>query len=256
MSVACTFNCLEDTKLKVPDAIIVGTGLGSLADTEKFLRISTTEEEKVMSPTSFIQSGHNTIAGQIALLLDTDCYNMTHVQQAVSFEHVLIDAQINISEGKEAVLAGAVDEHITILDDLASRFGIDSKISSQLSEGAGFFIMGPDKSKAVVEVIAVAVVKNENLPANISSYLSKNELKVDDITMGFVGYNLSEKIVDDFTFDTICYTDFIGRHFASVSFGLHLASQYLQQDGQTGNYGLVINIASNSQVGLTLLKRV
>ena len=77
MSVACSFKCLEDIVQQQPDAIIVGTGLGALADSNTFLQVSTTNEEKVLPPTPFIQSGHNTIAGQIALLLGTDCYNMT-----------------------------------------------------------------------------------------------------------------------------------------------------------------------------------
>src|ERR1044071_5894076 len=37
MSVSCAMDCLHQAELKQPDAIIVGTGLGCLFDTEKFL---------------------------------------------------------------------------------------------------------------------------------------------------------------------------------------------------------------------------
>jgi len=255
MSVACSFKCLKELGLQQPDAIIVGTGLGALADTEKFLHVSTTDEKKVLPPTPFIQSGHNTIAGQIALLLGSDCYNMTHVQQAVSFEHALIDAQLNIVEGKQAVLAGAVDEHINILDELANRFSVDTQISRQLSEGCGFFILGPDESKAKVELLGVSIFRKNNIADSISAFLANHQLKAGDINMGFIGYNMTAKQSFDFPFDVLCYTDFGGRHFSSAAFGTYLAVDQLRRV-QTNNYVLVVNIASENEVGLSLLKSV
>ncbi len=253
MSVACSFKCMADINLEQPDAIIVGTGLGALAHTVKFLQVSTTAEEKVLPPTSFIQSGHNTIAGQIALLLGTDCYNMTHVQQAISFENALMDAQLNIGEGKQAVLTGAVDEHIDILDDLANRFNIDNQISSQFSEGCGFFILGPDESTAKVELLGVSILRENNIAGSISTFLAKYHLQVEDINMGFIGYNLTIDQNIDLPFEVLCYTDFGGRHFSSSAFGFYLAVMHLQQE-QANNYTLVVNIASENDVGLTILK--
>ena len=55
----------------MPDAIITGTGLGCLEDTEKFLTAMVTNKEEFLTPTSFIQSTHNTVSAQIALLLPT-----------------------------------------------------------------------------------------------------------------------------------------------------------------------------------------
>jgi 3-oxoacyl-[acyl-carrier-protein] synthase II len=256
MSIACAFKCLRDTGVEQLDAIIIGTGLGSLADTEKFLKISTTSEQKLLPPTSFIQSGHNTIAGQIALLLKNDCYNMTHVQQGFSFEHALLDSMLNITEGKKLVLAGAVDEHIPLLEDLANRFKMPESIKGQLSEGAGFFSMGPDKSKAMAEVKAISISQNDSLSAAIMSFLDVNQLSSGDIEMGFVGHNLSAETSENLPFATVIYTDYSGRHFSSSAFGLHLASQFLQHYGKLGAHVIIINIAANNKVGLTLLQRV
>ncbi len=256
MSIACAFKCLQDIEEEQLDAIIIGTGLGSLADTEKFLKVSTTTEQKSLPPTSFIQSGHNTIAGQIALLLKNDCYNITHVQQGLSFEYVLLDSMLNISEGKKLVLAGAVDEYIPLLSDLANRFKLPGNIKDQLSEGAGFFILGPDKSRAVAEVKSISISQFDDLTEAILSFLDDNQLNSDKIEMGFVGYNLSAGALEKLPFATVIYTDYSGRHFSSSAFGLHMASQYLQHYGNSGNHVIIINIAANNKVGLTLLQRV
>ncbi len=256
MSIACVFKCLKDIRDEQLDAIILGTGLGSIADTEKFLKVSTTTEEKLMPPTSFIQSGHNTISGQIALLLKNDCYNMTHVQQGLSFEHALLDSMLNISEGKQLVLVGGVDEHSLLLNDLANRFRLHDNIKDQLSEGAGFFLLGPEKSKAVAEVKSVLINQFDNLSESILSFLRDNQLNFVDIEMGFIGLNLSFQTLIKLPFETVHYTDYSGRYFSSSAFGLHMASQFLIHYGKVGNYVIVVNIASNDKIGLTLLERV
>lgn len=256
MSIACAFSCLKNVSKNQLDAIIIGTGLGALADTEKFLTVSTTTEERILSPTSFIQSGHNSIAGQIALLLKNDCYNMTHVLHALSFEHALLDSMLNITEGRQQVLVGAVDELTPLVKDLAVRFLLPNQIKYQLSEGAGFFIMGPDKTRAIAEVKSVSMQYFDNLADCVSSFLKDNHLGFDDIQKGFVGYNLMAKNNQYIGFDTLCYTDYTGRYFSSSAFGLHIASRYLQAYAQTGSHSLVINVASKNRVGLTLLKRV
>jgi len=256
MSIACAFKCLQDSGEEQPDAIIVGTGLGSLADTEKFLKVSTSIEKKILPPTSFIQSGHNTIAGQIALLLINDCYNMTHVQQALSFEHALLDSMLSISEGKKLVLTGAVDEHTPLLDDLANRFGINEDTKDQLSEGAGYFVLGPNRSKANAEIVSTSISNYDSLTDSISSFLRDNELSDRDIEKGFIAFSLSDKFPVDLDFELLCYSDYSGRHFSSSAFGLHIANRYIQEYNMNDKYVLIINVASNNKLGLILLKGV
>lgn len=256
MSIACAFRCLQDLGEVELDAIIVGTGLGSVTDTERFLKVSTSKEQRVLPPTSFIQSGHNTIAGQIALLLKNDSYNMTHVQQALSFEHALLDSVLSISEGKQMVLAGAVDEFTPLLSELADRFLLQTDIKKQLNQGAGFFLLGPDRSKAVAEVIEVRINQFNDTEESILSLLKENNLGFDDIEMGFIGYNLSNKLSIDLPFKSLCYTDYSGRHLSSAAFGLHMAKNYIQHDAKKGAYAIVINIASRNELGLTLLRGV
>ena len=256
MSVASAFNCMRQLGLTQPESIIVGTGLGALVDTEKFLSVSTTTEDKVLAPTAFILSGHNTVAGQIALLLKNDLYNMTHVQREVSFEYALLDAILNIAEGKENVLVGAYDELTSKVVDLATRFELNSEIKNQLSEGATFFLVGGDRSKAIAEIKAVEVIASNALEDAITHFLDRNEVLKKQVVKGFIGFNLQEKSKLNLPFSTLCYTDYCGRFFTSSSFGLHMASVFLQSEGLVNDYALVINKVSSKQVALTLLQRV
>ena len=71
------------------DAIITATGLGCLADTEKFLDSVVRNDESLLNPTAFIQSTFNTIGAQIALILKNSSYNVTYAHRGFSFESAL-----------------------------------------------------------------------------------------------------------------------------------------------------------------------
>ncbi|MDP4282756.1 MAG: 3-oxoacyl-ACP synthase, partial [Bacteroidota bacterium] len=86
MGVTASKICLSDAALNMPDAIITGTGLGCIEDTEKFLSTMIRNKEEFLTPTSFIQSTHNTVGAQIALILKCHNYNFTYVHRGLSFE--------------------------------------------------------------------------------------------------------------------------------------------------------------------------
>ena len=103
--------CLSDSGIEQPDAIITGTGLGCIEDTDKFLNIIIDLNEQFLAPTSFIQSTHNTISAQIALSLKNHNYNFTYVHGAFSFESALQDSLMLIQEqSAENVLLGGIEE--------------------------------------------------------------------------------------------------------------------------------------------------
>ena len=130
--------------------IVHATGLGCLADTQRFLDvIDAAGEEGILSPTSFIQSTHNTIAGQIALIKQIQAYNMTHVQNGVSFEAAMVDALCLVGESQGNVFLGAADEHAPILDDLMQHYQIDPK---HFSYGASSFLLGPEQGALPLQI--------------------------------------------------------------------------------------------------------
>jgi 3-oxoacyl-[acyl-carrier-protein] synthase II len=161
MGVAAAMDCLANASIKVPDAIITGTAYGCLEDTEIFLSRMVENKEELLTPTAFIQSTHNTVGAQIALLLHCHQYNNTFVHRGFSFENAVLDGMMLLSE-KEAghVLVGGIDEITNISHTIVSRFGIyrNGSLSSLdlfktgskgtlAGEGAAFFLLSAESSE-------------------------------------------------------------------------------------------------------------
>ena len=81
------------------EAVVTATGLGCIADSEKFLDSLIANEERMLNPTPFIQSTFNTVGAQIALLRRLHCYNTTYANRWTSFENALTDAALRIGAG-------------------------------------------------------------------------------------------------------------------------------------------------------------
>lgn len=154
MGVACGLKCIEGLAPESIDAIITATGFGCLADTEKFIESIVANSERLLNPTPFIQSTFNTIGGQIALLRGIHSYNVTYVHRGLSFESALIDAAMQVAEGKKNVLLGAIDEITASSADIQRRLGMTREY--ELGEGANFFVLNAaasgNKSAAVLDI--------------------------------------------------------------------------------------------------------
>lgn len=112
MGMAVAKNALQQAGIAKPDAIIMGTGLGCMEDTEKFLKILIDDDEQTSAPTPFISSTHNSVAAQIALQLKCLGYNFTFVHKGFSLHSALLDSQIQIALGQAThVLTGGIDEY-------------------------------------------------------------------------------------------------------------------------------------------------
>lgn len=115
---------LENSGISMPDAIISGTGLGCVEDTEKFLDAMVRQGEYCLQPTFFIQSTHNTISSQIAIRLKCRGYNNTHVHRGISFESALLDAWLLFAKGQiHSALVGGYDELTPTYFRLLGRLG-------------------------------------------------------------------------------------------------------------------------------------
>lgn len=140
-----------DALAQLPDdkqvsAIVTATGLGCLADSEKFLRNIVEQDETLLNPTPFIQSTFNTVGAQIALLTGNHCYNMTYVHGGDGFASALLDAMIQIDDaGAGHVLVGAFDEATETRDRILARMGSDGE--ALFGDGAYFFVISAAPSE-------------------------------------------------------------------------------------------------------------
>jgi 3-oxoacyl-[acyl-carrier-protein] synthase II len=153
MGIAAAKACLEQSGVPTADALSVGTALGGLHDTEQFLASMVTRNEQTLTPTSFIQSTHNTVGGQIAVLLGCKGHNLTFVHRGHSFEHAMMNARLYLNNHPEhTILTGGIEELTDTSLRLMQELGVyrktdttnatlytDVEKGSVAGEGAGFF---------------------------------------------------------------------------------------------------------------------
>lgn len=159
MGVASGLQCLQNAGIQTPDAIITATGYGCFEDSLKFLESLIQNKESILSPTPFIQSTHNTIGAQIALLRSCYGYNNTHVHGGFSFENALIDCVLHLNKyPSDNILLGAADELTQVYLTLKIRENeINSAANSHLNlgEGAAFFLVNtqPKDALGVIKMV-------------------------------------------------------------------------------------------------------
>jgi 3-oxoacyl-[acyl-carrier-protein] synthase II len=247
---------LQDAGVKCPDAIITATGYGCLDDTGIFLTQLTVRKEEALNPTPFMQSTHNTIGAQIALLVQCTGYNQTFVHGAFAFEHALLDAMMHTAEQPDQhILVGAVDETTAISHAVQSRFNLYSQtIENTLSlfdhpgkgtiqgEGAAFFLLtGKESEKSKACIHAVKTLYNpdaDTLTAQVDALLQANGLRPEDVDLlllGKTGDYETDYFADDlakgkFKQSSIgVFKHLCGEYTVSSSFGLWLAVSILNE---------------------------
>ncbi|PWJ58565.1 beta-ketoacyl synthase-like protein [Dyadobacter jejuensis] len=256
MSVAAAKDVILQADAGQPNSIVVGTGLGCLLETEKFLT-NTLTLTGMLPPTAFIQSTHNTIAGQISLILENHGYNMTHTQNTLSFEHALIDARLLLDEGQELVLVGAADESIPFLEEV-SRNLLTASLPV-LTSGASFFMLDTRVAEATVAIIDVKVhFGAEDRGAIVFDFLKEHDLSYPAIDLLMTPLSMQQQGLDSFgkVFAGTrqhTYLDYSGLYPSASAFGFHMAIDMMQMDRRIG-YTLIINNLSANSLGLILLK--
>jgi 3-oxoacyl-[acyl-carrier-protein] synthase II len=217
MGIAASKLCLRDAvstsdphtlKEMIPDAIITGTGLGCMEDTEKFLATMIKNNEEFLTPTSFIQSTHNTVAGQIALLLKCHGYNFTFVHRGISFESALMDAitQMQIGEFSN-ILVGGSDELTSNSFAITSRLGYwkqkpvhsldllnDQQRGSIAGEGASFFFLENKLNEHTYARLSgvttfLKPTSRPEIKQRLIDFLATHGLIADDIDLVILGLN-------------------------------------------------------------------
>jgi hypothetical protein len=242
--------CLQRAGVENPAAILTATAYGCLEDTSAFLRRMIEFEETLLSPTAFIQSTHNTVGAQIALLLKCHHYNNTIVNRSFSFENALTESRLLLQEDMAPVLVGAIDE---ITDDrhaILSRFGLykrNEKSSGNIAgEGAAFFLLDKDPGNKPMAVIKDmrTLYKPESFTSvreSLQDFVIKNHLTMDEIGLVLTSHTgntrwdeADNQLLDSlfrgktwFPFKSLC-----GDYPTASGFALWLAALLLKEQRQ------------------------
>ncbi|NDV58758.1 beta-ketoacyl synthase chain length factor [Bacteroides sp. 519] len=182
MGVASGLECLAGYPTEDVEAIITATGLGCLADTEKFMNNLLDNNEQLLNPTAFIQSTFNTVGAQIALMCKNHSYNVTYAHRNFSFESALLDGILRISEGNKRVLVGAFDEITPTGYAIQNRLGLYRTYNA--GEGSQFFLLsGQADADTIATVYAPYMFTGDEQATkqHLTSYLETFNLTETDI---------------------------------------------------------------------------
>lgn len=246
---------MKEADVQNLDAIITGTGMGCIEDSDKFLKALINNNEEFLTPTSFIQSTHNTVGSQIALGLQCKAYNFTYVNAAVSFESALMDAKMLLEEEEgSTILIGGVDEMSDYTASLFKLAGfiksdeekpysvINSKTTGAVyGEGATFFVIENQVKKSTyAEVLDIDMINSleiEEVESYVIQFLKANNLNVSDIDAIVLGWN------GDVAFDTfykalsekafvntpqVYYKHLSGEYNTASAFGLWVGAKIIK----------------------------
>ncbi|WP_031530097.1 beta-ketoacyl synthase chain length factor [Dyadobacter crusticola] len=236
------------------DGIILGTANGGLEDCLKFLNQIVDYNEGTLTPTNFVQSTPNAVAGNLALMSKITGYNTTHVHNGLAFEAALLDAWMLLQEGRaERLLVGTVEEisdYNHNIDSLGGSFKKGDFTSDELftsntpgsvnGEGAVMFVIEEKKSAEsvarIVDVDQTSYLPESGLHDRIQSFLAKNGLTPEDIDSLFIGISGDSRT--DYLYTSMreklfsksnCYSykNFVGDYPTASAFATWLGVQML-----------------------------
>lgn len=276
-ALATSLYVVHKTGIDQPDAIISGTGLGCIENTEKFLTAMVRDNEMYLQPTYFMQSTHNTISSQIALHLKCNKYNTTYAQRGISFESGLLDAYLQFELGKiKTALVTSHDEmtpdYFTLLEKInywkkgdinETLLRKSDSIGSFAGEASSCFMLENKKSKtSMCEIKGVDIFFNptpQRLQEAIETMLGKHQLSLKDIDVVMTGLNGdkdNDAVYHQFQqrlFHEIpmaWYKHLFGESFTATGLGMYVAATAIQE--QT----LPVDYLFNRETPLNGIKKI
>lgn len=256
MSIVAAKTALSEANISKPDAILTGTGMGCQTDTEKFLNAILDNNEALLNPTAFIQSTHNTMGAQIALMQTNNNYNLTFVNRGFSFESALLDSLMLLNDNEARnILLGGIDEITEECWLISTKTGMykaadsnnlrlfdDQQKGALAGEGAAFFVLSQQKSATTsAKILGLETFYKPDdqieIEKRINSFLNRHKLRSDQIDLIILGYNgnkESDQIyaqLENSLFSqnaTAYFKHLSGEYDTAVSFATWLSAKILQ----------------------------
>jgi len=235
---------LKETEITHPDAIITGTGLGCIENTELFLEALINEGEEMLKPSHFMQSTHNTISSLIAI--DNHClgYNSTYTHKGVSFECALLDAFMQLKTKQiQTALVGAYDEMTPNYFTLLKRIGYLGNAENGFAGETAVSVMLATEQKintlCQFKGIEILYCPNKNeLQEGLSRLLEQAQCSLDEIDAVMIGVN--NQNTNDQIYAEICpelfpnkkllrYKHLFGESYTASGLGIYAAATCLHQ---------------------------
>ncbi|MET7257753.1 beta-ketoacyl synthase chain length factor [Dyadobacter fermentans] len=275
------------------EGIVLGTANGGLEDCLKFLNQIVDYNEGTLTPTNFVQSTPNAVAGNLALMSKTTGYNTTHVHKGLAFEAALLDTMLLLEEKRgKMFLVGSIEEisdYNHNIDLLAGSFKSGHFTSENLftldspgsanGEGAAMFIVNAERTDDAVAQIRDVFQSNnldeKQLVPVVNAFLQRNGLQpadIDAVIMGISGdnrtdhwyFNLQKALFEEANIYT--YKNMVGDYPTGSAFATWMGAQVLagkrvpeacvwaQKNPRTPKHILIYNHYKASQHGFILLR--
>lgn len=193
-AIATSLTVVKGSGIAVPDAIITGTGMGCIENTEHFLSALCNEGEQFLKPTHFMQSTHNTISSLIGIYLKCNGYNATYSHRGISFDSALLDAVMQMESGSiKSALVGGHDEMSPTYYSFMKKSGYVDGTHEICSEAAVSVMLSTDVANAVARICGTELMyrpTKQMLRYNFNRLLESAEIdasQLDGVVLGISG---------------------------------------------------------------------
>lgn len=231
-AVCTAITALNNSDIKHPDAIITGTGMGCMENSEKFLIDLSRFGEQCLKPTLFMQSTHNTISSLIAIILKCHGYNNTYSNKGNSFESSLLDAWIQIKNGMiRNALVGAHDEVTPFMDLVMKRTHPEYSFVSEASVST--VITNTESNKNICEIVDVKLIHR---PDNTELAKLLNPKDDNILLLGVNGNTLNDepyqKLIQALSYNPLVlqYKNIFGDNFSASALGFYAGAKLLKKE--------------------------
>lgn len=260
---------MQDTGIPQPDAIVTGTGLGCIENTELFLDQLCREGEEMLKPTYFMQSTHNTISSLIAIKGGCHGYNTTYSHKGISFDSALLDAflQLQLGDIRTALVTGN-DEMTPSYFSILQRtgyVGAPGEVAATEASAAMMLTTEPGEALCSIEDVRLSL----GMP-QLATFAGS----VDAIMLGYNGQADNDRVYEALAAQLpdvpqLHYKHLFGEGYTTSGLGLYASAQLLKRgqapafmrcDGGSEaipvNRLLFVNHSDGQDVSCILLKRL
>lgn len=226
----CTaLTALNQAGIHDPEAIITGTGMGCMENSEKFLIDMAVFGENCLKPSLFMQSTHNTIGSLIGIVLKSHGYNNTYSHQGTSFESALLDGFVQLKLGAISnALIGSHDENTPFAALTSKCIHPEYGVLTEVSMSA---VLTTEASDAVCEVESVQILHRAST-SEVRELLSRDTDGV--LILGVNGVEANDapymRMLDELDYMPTCiqYKNVFGDNYSASAAGFYAAARILE----------------------------